>query len=134
MVYFMSELTQYCICLVLHQGEHCALCVLASIDVQAIFGFRIQYSQDWSVAECYFEGVKSTLALSIPGEWSVLDHSRRSTWPSNVPFSIRSGANGVQPHCNISLGFNEFFSVAGDTQEASDILTIFMLRPIHYRT
>jgi len=43
-------------------------------------------------------------------------------------------ANGVQRHCNASVVLNEFSVVAGETQEAFDVLTIVRLRPIHYRT
>jgi hypothetical protein len=44
------------------------------------------------------------------------------------------GANGVQRHCKVSKMFNEFSVVAGETQEASDVLNIFRLRQIDYRT
>jgi len=74
------------------------------------------------------------LAFSIPGEWSALNLPRLSTSPPNVPFSFGRCANGVQRHCNVSVVFNEYSVVAGETQEASDVLTIFRLRPIHYRT
>jgi hypothetical protein len=74
------------------------------------------------------------LAFSMPGEWSALDLPWLSTSPRNVPFSFRRDANGIQRHCNVIIVFNEFSVVAGETQEASDILTIFRLRLIHYRT
>jgi hypothetical protein len=32
----------------------------------------------------------------------------------------------------VSIVFTEFSTVAGETQEASDVLTIFRLRPMHY--
>jgi len=74
------------------------------------------------------------LAFSIPGEWSALDLPWLSTSPPNVCFSLRRGASGVRRHCNVSVVFNEFSIVTGETQEASDVLTILRLRPICYRT
>ena len=71
------------------------------------------------------------LAISIPGEWSALD-PRLSTSPPNILISHGRGANGVQWHSNVSIVFNELSIVTGETQTASDILTIFRLRPIHY--
>jgi hypothetical protein len=73
------------------------------------------------------------LAFSIPGKWSALDTPWLFMLPPNVPFSFRRGANGVQWHCNVSIVFNDFSVVAGETQEASDVLTIFRLRPIYNR-
>ena len=60
----------------------------------------------------------------------MLDLPPLSTSPANVPFAFRRVTNGVQRHCNVSVVFAEFTVLAGETQEATDILTIFRLRPI----
>jgi len=74
------------------------------------------------------------LALSIPSEWNLPDSPRFSTSPPHVPFSFRRSANRVQRHRNVSVVFNEFSIVTGEAQEASDVLTVLRLRPIHHGT
>jgi len=48
------------------------------------------------------------------------------------PLSVQRRANGVQRHCNVSVVFDEFSIATGETQEVSDVLTIFRLMPTHY--
>jgi hypothetical protein len=74
------------------------------------------------------------LALSITGEWSVLDIPWFAKSLQNVPISFRRCANRVQRYCKVSILANEFSVVAAESQEASDVLTILRLRPIKYRT
>ena len=62
----------------------------------------------------------------------MLDLPRLCMLPPEVSFSLQRGANGMQRHSNVNLVFNEFSIVTGDTQKATDVLTIFRLRPIHY--
>jgi len=74
------------------------------------------------------------LAFSAPCKWSAHDPPELSTLPPNVRFCFRPSANSIQWHCNVSVVLNEFSIVTSESQEASDVLTVFRLRPIHYHT
>ena len=72
------------------------------------------------------------LAFSVPSKLSTHDPPRLSTLPPNALFPCRQGAHGVQWHCNVSVVFNGFSIVTSEAQEASEVHTVFRLRPIHY--
>jgi hypothetical protein len=78
--------------------------------------------------------VEATQEFNIVVEWSVAYHPQLSMSSPNISIFHARGANGIQRHCNVSLVFNELCIVTSQTQEASDILTIFRLRPIRYST
>jgi hypothetical protein len=76
--------------------------------------------------------VKSMLAFSVLSERSMPDSPWFFTLPRHIAFSFRRCTIRVQWHCTVSAVFEEFSIVSGDTQEASDVLTVLSLRPIHH--
>jgi len=72
------------------------------------------------------------LAFTVRGEWSEPNTPRLSISPPDFPLYILRGANRMQRHCNGSVVSNEFSIVTCEVQVASDVLTVFRLRAIHY--
>lgn len=99
--------------------------------MQAISHHQVQYGMDWSIAEGLPDGVKTMLEFLVEGEWSVKHLHRLSQSLSNVLISFWRPVDGVQQYDNLSVVFNEFSTVTGELQEASDIITVFRLGPIH---
>jgi len=74
------------------------------------------------------------LAFFVPSIWSEHDSHWVSTLLPIIPCYVWWGANRVQRLCNVSILFNEFSLVTSEAQEASEVLTTFRLRGIHYHT
>lgn len=131
---YTAEITQYIPILVFRLGEHGAQHMMASINMHALFDFRVWYSNNGRIAECHFESVEYMLAFSVPTQGSAHDLPHTSRLLPNILLSLLRGANCVQQHCNVSIVFNEFCIVTGEAQNASDVLSVFRLRPLHYLT
>lgn len=84
------------------------------------------------IGECVLEHVESMLGFSVPGESSAPDLPLLSMSLPNIFFSLPRATDGIQWHCNVYIVFNEFCILTVEPQEASDIFTIFGLRPMHF--
>jgi len=113
----MAELTQSLLRGILLLGKHQAPCVSASIKIQAISGFAVRKSKDWSIAACLFGHVEYMVAFTVPGQKRASDCPRLSQSPPNVPISVRKSFNHVPWQNKVRVVFNQFSTVTCEPQK-----------------